>query len=74
MRALVSTADQMDNFVAVARRNLRCRPIRARKNFKIAFDGHALSANVQVREQARNVEAFRNLLQISIDCDFDWHI
>jgi hypothetical protein len=74
MRLLISTPDEMDDFVAIACGDLSRRPIRAGKNLKIALDGYALSAYFQVSEQARNVEAFGDLLQISVDCDFDGRV
>jgi hypothetical protein len=63
----------MDDFVAVTGSYLRCGPICAGKNLKIALDGDAFGANSQMGEQARHVEAVRNLVRCAVYCDLDWH-
>jgi hypothetical protein len=49
-RRRLAAAYEVDDFVAVAGLNGGCGPVRAREDFKVAFDGDACGGEIQVAE------------------------
>ena len=66
----LAAADEVDDFVAIAGLNSGLVPLRARKDFKIAFYGHATGGKIQLLQQVRYCGAVGCFAALSIygDC------
>ena len=62
----LAAADELDNFVAVAGRDQRLRPLRAGQNFQVAFDGHATAIETKLAQEIGNVSARLGTARLAI--------
>ncbi|MCU1240045.1 MAG: hypothetical protein JWO71_771 [Candidatus Acidoferrum typicum] len=50
-------ANELHDFVAIARCDERLRPLRARQNLEVALDGDAAAVEIEFAQQVRNARA-----------------
>jgi hypothetical protein len=62
------SADEMHDFEAVIRLNVRILPKRARKNIEIALDRHAIGWHFEVSNERSDGEAVWNFALLAVDC------
>src|ERR1700730_6968070 len=53
-RVTLTAADELHNFVAIARRDERVCPLRARQNLEIALDRHAAAIEAKLAQEIRD--------------------
>ena len=68
-KAKLTAADEVDDFEAVVRLDLRVLPVSARKNIEVALDGDAAAGHAQMIEQCDDVQAIRNFAALAVNCN-----
>jgi hypothetical protein len=59
----------VDDFEAIVWLHLSCIPVRARKNFEVAFKGHAFENHIQIIKQRRDGQSIGNFSAVAINRD-----
>ena len=67
----LAATDELDDFVAIAGSDQRLRPLRARKNFEIAFDGDAATIETEFAQQIGNARAGLRAAIFAVDRNCD---
>ena len=67
----LATADELDDFEAVARSNLRFRPLGARKDFEVAFDGNAPGGQAEIAQEVTDGRAGIGGAGFAVDADLE---
>ena len=68
LREELAAADEVDDFVAVAGLDGSLVPLRARKDFEVAFDGDATGGKIQVLQEI-GYRGARGFAALTVDCD-----
>jgi hypothetical protein len=69
LREELAAADEVDDLVTIAGLNGRLAPLRARKDFKIAFYGDATGWKIQLLQQVRHRGARKRFAAFTVYCD-----